>query len=394
MSADLGGEDAFRDMVAAFRRHGLGVIVDIVPNHMAIGAPESLNRQFWSVLRDGAGSPFAHWFDIDWPAGGGRLLLPILAGPPATAWATSRWTPARRTGRCCATTSTCCRCARAPRTCRWPDLAGCPALPAGGLAGRRHRAELAAVLRRHLADRGPGRGRGRVRRHPRPAAAAWWPRGSSTACGSTTPTGSPIRAATWTGWPRRPAAPGWSPRRSSPARRNCRRTGGARAPPATTRSRMVGGLFLDPAGAAPLDRRVCRVHRGHQGLRRRGARRAKREVATGSLSAEVRRLARLLARAADPALRGLDGGDLAHRPGRTAHRVRRLPGVRGARRAAAGRLRRRRGGRGGRRAADRLPARLRPALAAVAAARARRRGPSGARGRTSSRCDSSRPAAR
>ncbi len=83
ISADLGGEGAFRDMVARFRRHGLGVIADIVPNHMAISAPESLNRQFWSVLRDGAGSGFTHWFDIDWQAGGGRLLLPILAGPLA-----------------------------------------------------------------------------------------------------------------------------------------------------------------------------------------------------------------------------------------------------------------------------------------------------------------------
>ena len=81
VSADLGGEGAFRGMIASFRRHGLGVIADIVPNHMAIGAPESLNRQFWSVLRDGPGSAYAHWFDIDWPAQGGRVLLPILAGP-------------------------------------------------------------------------------------------------------------------------------------------------------------------------------------------------------------------------------------------------------------------------------------------------------------------------
>ena len=81
LSAGLGGEGAFRDMVGAFRRHGLGVIADIVPNHMAIGPPESLNRQFWSVLRDGTGSAYAHWFDVDWRAQRGRLLLPILAGP-------------------------------------------------------------------------------------------------------------------------------------------------------------------------------------------------------------------------------------------------------------------------------------------------------------------------
>ena len=81
ISADLGGEAAFRAMVARFRQHGLGVIADIVPNHMAIPAPESLNPQLWSVLREGTGSEFAHWFDVDWEAQGGRLLLPILAGP-------------------------------------------------------------------------------------------------------------------------------------------------------------------------------------------------------------------------------------------------------------------------------------------------------------------------
>jgi (1->4)-alpha-D-glucan 1-alpha-D-glucosylmutase len=83
ISADLGGEDGFRAMVTEFRAHDLGVVVDIVPNHMGIAAPESANQQFWSVLADGAGSPYAHWFDIDWAARGGRLLLPILGGPAA-----------------------------------------------------------------------------------------------------------------------------------------------------------------------------------------------------------------------------------------------------------------------------------------------------------------------
>ena len=81
ISAGLGGEAAFRDMVARFHSHGLGVIADIVPNHMAIPVPESLNRQLWSVLRDGTGSPYAHWFDVDWAAQDGRLLLPVLGGP-------------------------------------------------------------------------------------------------------------------------------------------------------------------------------------------------------------------------------------------------------------------------------------------------------------------------
>ena len=56
ISADLGGETAFRDMVRRFRTAGLGVIVDIVPNHMAIPVPESLNRPLWAVLRDGPDS--------------------------------------------------------------------------------------------------------------------------------------------------------------------------------------------------------------------------------------------------------------------------------------------------------------------------------------------------
>jgi (1->4)-alpha-D-glucan 1-alpha-D-glucosylmutase len=82
ISADLGGESGFRALAAELRRLGLGVIVDVVPNHMSIGAPESLNHQFWSVLAGGPDSPAAHWFDIDWAARDGRLLLPVLGGPP------------------------------------------------------------------------------------------------------------------------------------------------------------------------------------------------------------------------------------------------------------------------------------------------------------------------
>ena len=83
ISADLGGETAFRDMARRFRTAGLGVIVDIVPNHMAIPVPESLNRPLWAVLRDGPDSEFASWFDVDWTAEDGRLLLPVLGGPLA-----------------------------------------------------------------------------------------------------------------------------------------------------------------------------------------------------------------------------------------------------------------------------------------------------------------------
>jgi malto-oligosyltrehalose synthase len=84
VSTDLGGENAFRSMVAEFRRHHLGVVVDVVPNHMARPTPEALNQQLWSVLYQGRKSPYAHWFDVDWDAQDGRLLMPILGGPLET----------------------------------------------------------------------------------------------------------------------------------------------------------------------------------------------------------------------------------------------------------------------------------------------------------------------
>ncbi|MCW2903760.1 MAG: malto-oligosyltrehalose synthase [Streptosporangiaceae bacterium] len=79
ISEELGGEEAFRAMASRLRGHGLGIVVDIVPNHMAISPPESLNRPFWEVLRDGADSPYARWFDVDWS--GGAVVLPVLGSP-------------------------------------------------------------------------------------------------------------------------------------------------------------------------------------------------------------------------------------------------------------------------------------------------------------------------
>lgn len=79
--AELGGEAGLRQLSATAREHGLGLILDIVPNHMA-AAPRH-NRQLWEVLREGRASPYARWFDIDWTAGGGKVLLPVLAGPLA-----------------------------------------------------------------------------------------------------------------------------------------------------------------------------------------------------------------------------------------------------------------------------------------------------------------------
>ncbi|UZJ33702.1 malto-oligosyltrehalose synthase [Streptomyces endophytica] len=79
--AELGGEPGLRALAATARAHGLGLVVDIVPNHMAVPGPVSLNTPLWEVLRDGPASPYARWFDVDWDGGhDGRLLLPVLGG--------------------------------------------------------------------------------------------------------------------------------------------------------------------------------------------------------------------------------------------------------------------------------------------------------------------------
>ncbi|MFF7245995.1 malto-oligosyltrehalose synthase [Embleya sp. NPDC008237] len=81
VSADLGGEDGLRALAGSAAAHGLGIVLDIVPNHMAVPAPESLNRPLWQTLREGPDSPYARWFDIDWSRHDGRVLLPVLGGP-------------------------------------------------------------------------------------------------------------------------------------------------------------------------------------------------------------------------------------------------------------------------------------------------------------------------
>ncbi|MET8679613.1 malto-oligosyltrehalose synthase [Streptomyces sp. NPDC004647] len=78
--AELGGEEGLRALSRTARAHGLGLVLDIVPNHMAVPVPERLNRPLWEMLREGPGSPYARWFDIDWDRQGGRVLLPVLGG--------------------------------------------------------------------------------------------------------------------------------------------------------------------------------------------------------------------------------------------------------------------------------------------------------------------------
>ena len=74
VSDELGGADAFGRLTDALRAHGMGLVLDIVPNHMAISSDR--NRQWWDVLEHGRASRYASWFDVDWSAG--PILLPVL----------------------------------------------------------------------------------------------------------------------------------------------------------------------------------------------------------------------------------------------------------------------------------------------------------------------------
>lgn len=83
VNPELGGEDDLRRLVGDLRGLGMGLIVDIVPNHMAVGNHD--NEWWMDVLRWGRESPYASFFDIDWnapdPTLEGRILAPFLGKP-------------------------------------------------------------------------------------------------------------------------------------------------------------------------------------------------------------------------------------------------------------------------------------------------------------------------
>ena len=83
INPELGGEAGFRAMAATLRAKGIGIILDIVPNHMAVGGAD--NPWWLDVLEKGAASSFASYFDIDWrpsdPTLAGKLHAPFLGLP-------------------------------------------------------------------------------------------------------------------------------------------------------------------------------------------------------------------------------------------------------------------------------------------------------------------------
>ncbi|MCL6622634.1 MAG: malto-oligosyltrehalose synthase [Syntrophobacterales bacterium] len=82
INPELGSRVSFTALVRALKAKGMGLILDIVPNHMAL----SPDNPWWQeVLEDGPASPYAVFFDIDWQPPqrflSGKVLLPILGSP-------------------------------------------------------------------------------------------------------------------------------------------------------------------------------------------------------------------------------------------------------------------------------------------------------------------------
>ena len=228
----------------AARDAGLGLLVDIVPNHMGVADPAQ-NPWWWDVLQGRAGSRryadgVRHRLG---PAAAGSAL-PVL-GDVATR---RRWTRWRSTdGRAAVL--------RPPVPARAGHVpsgdAPRGARPAALRAGRLARADAELNYRRFFAVNRLAGIRvevpGGLRRDPRRDAALVRARGWSTGSGSTTRTAWPTRGATSTGWPRPPAArtllvekilergeelpAGWPT---------------ATAPPATTPSRTSTGVLRRP----------------------------------------------------------------------------------------------------------------------------------------------------
>jgi (1->4)-alpha-D-glucan 1-alpha-D-glucosylmutase len=76
LNQELGGTAGYRRLVAGLAEAGLGQLVDIVPNHMAVDG--RANTWWWDVLENGPSSPYATYFDIDWDPPERKLIATVL----------------------------------------------------------------------------------------------------------------------------------------------------------------------------------------------------------------------------------------------------------------------------------------------------------------------------
>ncbi|MDA0988994.1 MAG: alpha-amylase family glycosyl hydrolase [Chloroflexi bacterium] len=78
LNAELGTEEGFDALVTELKANGMGLLLDIVPNHMA-ASPE--NPWWTDLLENGPGSQYGSYFDVDWSIGENKLILPFLGSP-------------------------------------------------------------------------------------------------------------------------------------------------------------------------------------------------------------------------------------------------------------------------------------------------------------------------
>ncbi|MCD2316161.1 malto-oligosyltrehalose synthase [Sphingomonas sp. IC-11] len=90
INPELGGEEGFRRLAAALRARSMGIIIDIVPNHMGVAG--DTNAWWNDVLRHGRDSQYADVFDIDWSR---PILLPVLGSSLSEALANGALTVER-----------------------------------------------------------------------------------------------------------------------------------------------------------------------------------------------------------------------------------------------------------------------------------------------------------
>ena len=80
LNPEIGRSEDFERFVAALRAHGMGQLLDLVPNHMGVMGAD--NPWWMDVLENGRSSVYAEFFDIDWeplnPALRSKLLVPVL----------------------------------------------------------------------------------------------------------------------------------------------------------------------------------------------------------------------------------------------------------------------------------------------------------------------------
>ena len=75
---ERGGRSGLDAASKAARSLGLGVLIDIVPNHVGVATPKQ-SIWWWDLLANGRNSRYADAFDIDWDFGGGKVRIPVLA---------------------------------------------------------------------------------------------------------------------------------------------------------------------------------------------------------------------------------------------------------------------------------------------------------------------------